>query len=487
MERYGRNTAEGGSQSDPSPEWAGTGPETGLEESVWQLGIGGEESYPERPDEDNCIFYMRTGYCGYGSRCRFNHPRDRAAVIGVARAGGGEYPERHGQPVCQYYMRTGTCKFGASCKYHHPRQGGGSSGPVSLNYDGYPLRPGEKECTYYVKTGQCKFGVSCKFHHPHPAGMPLPLPSPAAQVPPAPATPVHGPTLYPPMASPSGSSSQQYGVVVARSSMVQGSYVQSPYGPMLISPGMVPFPGWGGSYMTSISPVPSHSNQPPAGSGQVYGLSQVSHQAPPYTGTYQPVASPTVPSVSSQKELSYPERPGQPECQYYMRTGDCKFGSSCRYHHPPDINSPKTTVVLSSAGLPMRPGAPLCSHYAQRGACKFGPACKFDHPLETLSYSPSASSLSDMPVAPYPVGSSVGMLAPSSSSSDLRPELTPVSTKDSTSARMSSSVSSSSGSVGSTFSKGGPVSHASLQQPAQNPGTSTGGNTSTSSEPRTSS
>lgn len=51
--------------------------------SVWQLGFGGEESYPERPDEADCIHYLRTGYCGYGSRCRFNHPRDRSAVISI--------------------------------------------------------------------------------------------------------------------------------------------------------------------------------------------------------------------------------------------------------------------------------------------------------------------------------------------------------------------------------------------------------------------
>ena len=52
-------------------------------ESVWQMGLGGEEGggYPERPNEADCIFYLRTGYCGYGPRCRFNHPRDRAAVI----------------------------------------------------------------------------------------------------------------------------------------------------------------------------------------------------------------------------------------------------------------------------------------------------------------------------------------------------------------------------------------------------------------------
>lgn len=43
----------------------------------------------------------------------------------------------------------------------------------------------------------------------------------------------------------------------------------------------------------------------------------------------------------------------------------------------------------------------------------------------SLSYSPSASSLTDMPVAPYPLGSSsLGTLAPSSSSSsDQRTEL----------------------------------------------------------------
>jgi len=52
-------------------------------EPVWQLGMGGgagEESYPQRPDEVDCTYYLRTGFCGFGSRCRFNHPRDRAVV-----------------------------------------------------------------------------------------------------------------------------------------------------------------------------------------------------------------------------------------------------------------------------------------------------------------------------------------------------------------------------------------------------------------------
>ncbi|KAM3308823.1 zinc finger CCCH domain-containing protein 6-like [Capsicum chacoense] len=97
------------------------------------------------------------------------------------------------------------------------------------------------------------------------------------------------------------------------------------------------------------------------------------------------------------------------------------------------------------------PGAPICSHYSQVGVCKFGPSCKFDHPLG-ISYSPSASFLADMPVAPYPGGSFVGTLDPSSSSSDLRPELVSGSSKEVFSTQ-ASSMSAASDPVGSMFSK----------------------------------
>ncbi|TXG71769.1 hypothetical protein EZV62_000348 [Acer yangbiense] len=546
MDRYGRGSE--GSQSDPSPEWTAPGTETGLEEHMWQLGFGAgaaAESYPERPEEADCIHYLRTGFCGYGSRCRFNHPRERGTVMGAARATGGDFPERAGQPICQYFMRTGTCKFGASCKYHHPRQGAGSVSHVPLNLYGYPLRPGDKECSYYVKTGQCKFGATCKFHHPQPAGVQVPAPSPAPQVAPMPA-----PTMYPTMQSQSIPSAQQYGVVVARPSLMPGSYVQGPYGPMLVPPGMVPIQGWS-HYPGSVNPVASPGTQPTVGSSSIYGIHpQLSASAAAYPGSYQ--SMPTSVGLSSSNQKEFPERPGQPECQYFLKTGDCKFGSSCRYHHPREVIVPKTDVVLSPVGLPLRPvspfcyssalsfiffygiiinilhfsnivyqyllflrhpmhhiwspsnivlhldisfffpfydnqGAPPCTHYAQRGVCKFGSACKFDHPMGALSYSPSASSLADMPVAPYPVGASIGTLAPSSSSSDLRPELISGSSKDSATTRMSSTISTSSGSVGSIFSKSGPVPHSSLQQSGQSSGPSTTGGNGSSTEARTSS
>ncbi|XP_040370021.1 probable disease resistance protein At5g66900 isoform X2 [Rosa chinensis] len=47
-----------------------------------------------------------------------------------------------------------------------------------------------------------------------------------------------------------------------------------------------------------------------------------------------------------QRESVFPKRPGQPECLFYMRTGDCKFGVDCRYHHP--------DCVFSPTGLPLQ-------------------------------------------------------------------------------------------------------------------------------------
>ena len=87
----------------------------------------------------------------------------------------------------------------------------------------------------------------------------------------------------------------------------------------------------------------------------MYGLTPLSPSAPAYTGPYTHLPSSVGPSSSGQKEQTFPERPGQPECQYYLRTGDCKFGSSCRYHHPSEWDTPKTTCVLSPMGLPLRP------------------------------------------------------------------------------------------------------------------------------------
>jgi hypothetical protein len=65
----------------------------GLSEAVWQMTIQSQEGsgmdavaggqpgqFPERLGEPDCVYYMRTGLCGFGQTCRFNHPPNRKLV-----------------------------------------------------------------------------------------------------------------------------------------------------------------------------------------------------------------------------------------------------------------------------------------------------------------------------------------------------------------------------------------------------------------------
>ena len=72
---------------------------------------------------------------------------------------------------------------------------------------------------------------------------------------------------------------------------------------------------------------------------------------------------------------SFPQNPGAQLCEFYVRTGNCKFGDACFKDHPPLYQVP-----LNMMGLPMRRGALPCVYYMQTGTCEFGPACKFHHP-----------------------------------------------------------------------------------------------------------
>ncbi|CAM6082199.1 unnamed protein product [Calypogeia fissa] len=402
---------------------ASTGADTSLEEAVWQMTLQPQEGmdasqgqYPERPGEPDCTYYMRTGLCGFGMSCRFNHPPNRKLAAAVAR-GKGEYPERHGQPECQYYLKTGTCKFGATCKYHHPREKAGSTGRVQLNVLALPLRPGEKECAYYMRTGSCKYSVTCKFHHPPPTAVGALVPISSSIY----AT-AGGASLPAPQPYPGGLPTWP----IARSPYMSSARLQGPssYGPMLLpAQGIVSMPGWS-TYQGPVGPIASpEGQQHPMGTGFVY-TQQTDPVSGGVHGNYPPYLPGTtamgLPALQAQqslgphKDMIFPERPGQPECQYYMKTGDCKFGITCKYHHPKDRATPSPTCGLSPMGLPLRPGTQPCTFYTRYGICKFGPTCKFDHPLGGLPYSPSASSLTDMPVAPYPLGGGAMTVATSS-------------------------------------------------------------------------
>ncbi|PIA29833.1 hypothetical protein AQUCO_05800125v1 [Aquilegia coerulea] len=297
----------------------------------------------------------------------------------------GVYPERIGQPECQYYLKTGTCKFGATCKFHHPRDKAGIAGRVVLNILGYPFRPNENECAYYLRTGQCKFGNTCKFHHPQPSSTMVSL---------------RGSPVYPPVQSPSTPGQQSY-PGVANWTLSRASFIPSPrwqgpssYAQLILPQGVVPVPGW-----NAYTGLPSERQQQTPGNN-IYGASRQNETSQEAQGAY-----------AFQRDNVFPERPGQPECQFYMKTGDCKYGAVCRFHHPRERLIPVPNCLLSPLGLPLRPGEPLCIFYSRYGICKFGPNCKFDHPMGTFAYGLSTSASADVPVVRRLLGSSSGISA----------------------------------------------------------------------------
>ncbi|XP_058210591.1 zinc finger CCCH domain-containing protein 58-like isoform X1 [Rhododendron vialii] len=297
--------------------------------------------YPDRPGEPNCMYYMRNGLCGYGSKCRFNHPV-YAGQGGQQTQRRGELPERVGQPVCGHYLKTGTCKYGPACKYHHPRDKNGV-GPVQLNSLGLPMRQEGNACPHYMRTGSCKFGVACKFHHPQPASAGT-------------FSPVSGPAVYGfPSSSVPTSSGLHFGGGAPTMSLPRVPYLSGPFaqGPQAYIP-VVLSPSEG---------IAAHGWNTYLGEAAFGGL------------------------VQSSTIISYlPERPDQPECRRFMSTGSCKYGSDCKYHHPRERIAQWTTNSLGPLGLPSRPGLPVCSYYSFYGLCEYGPTCKYDHPLTGYSY-----------------------------------------------------------------------------------------------------
>ncbi|XP_057507551.1 zinc finger CCCH domain-containing protein 37 isoform X1 [Actinidia eriantha] len=313
------------------PIWV---PEGGIPDWKEVPLIATSESLPERLGEPDCPYFLKTQRCKYGLRCKFNHPKDK--MVPSENAGYSALPERPSEPPCAFYVKTGKCKFGATCKFHHPKDiqlpsagqdngsdahietaiiNDGNTGELKLtnplftpallhNSKGLPIRLGEVDCPFYLKTGSCKYGATCRYNHPERYAI-----NPLAVA--------IGPGI---MASPAAH--LNIGVVNPAASILQ-----------FIDPRLT---------QTTL------------------GL------------------APTI----------YPQRPGQFECDYYMKTGECKFGEKCKFHHPIDRSAAtlstkeaqQQNVKLTLAGLPRREGAVHCPYYMKTGACKYGATCKFDHP-----------------------------------------------------------------------------------------------------------
>lgn len=348
------------------PSSSSNGTSNDLEEAMWKLKVGEnneglDESHmnlsPDRSGTGDCPYYLRTGICGYGNNCKYNHP---------AHGQGAQYknlPERFGQPECQFFLKTGICKFGATCKFNHPRERYDVP-PAPLNMLGLPIRENEKPCPFYLRTRSCKFGTACKFNHPELAFGP-----PAS----------YGPTgliVAPPSDFPSFGGGLST-LPLAKPYLTSPKIDSNPtYMPVVLPP-----------YQGAMQMQQSWNNYMPGYASQLTTANSM--------GSIQPLNRST-----SSTTIDLPERPDQPECQYYMKRGSCKFGTSCKYNHPKGRRS-ESLATVGPFGFPLRPGNPVCNFYAIYGTCKYGPGCKYDHPfMGYYNYATPAVSVPDTYLLP---------------------------------------------------------------------------------------
>ncbi|CAB4280585.1 unnamed protein product [Prunus armeniaca] len=308
--------------------------------------------YPVRPEAEDCSYYLKTGSCKFGSNCKFNHPVKRKGSKDKVKER-EEFGDKTGQTECKYYLRSGGCKYGKACRYSHSKGKPSVAPVVELNFLGLPIRPGERECPYYMRNGSCKYASNCRFNHPDPTA--------AGGSDPASAFGNGGP------ASLQGAPQS----TVAPWSAPRSLNETPRYMPMMIPPSQgIPSQNteWNGYQAPAYLPERSMPARQPYLMNNSMTETNIYKQYPQH-----------------QQAEEFPERPGQPFCSYFLRTGDCKFKSNCKYHHPKTQTAVSPQCALSDKGLPLRPDQNICTHYSRYGICKFGPVCKFDHPLNITS------------------------------------------------------------------------------------------------------
>ncbi|KAL4581555.1 hypothetical protein LXL04_006078 [Taraxacum kok-saghyz] len=83
------------------------------------------------------------------------------------------------------------------------------------------------------------------------------------------------------------------------------------------------------------------------------------------------------------RNMHHPIRIGAEDCSFFVRTGTCKFGRTCKFNHPVSNiahvdqgKSNENGAESSSKSLSRIP----CKFY-QTGFCKYGDSCRFSHSI----------------------------------------------------------------------------------------------------------
>ncbi|XP_031265077.1 zinc finger CCCH domain-containing protein 65-like isoform X3 [Pistacia vera] len=341
-----------------------------------------KHEYPIRSYAEDCPFYLRTGFCKFGFNCKFNHPvrrvvQERGGFVEQPsqiqckfyRSTGGckngeacrfshnivkskiqpseinafDLPiksekenksegsvEKTTKIECKYYLSAGGCKYGKACKFNHPKEKSctyikkPNTAIVELNFLGLPIRVLEKECPYYMRNGSCAYGVNCKFHHPDPVA-------------------AGGFDSSPTGVSLGGHSSGNYdGLSNSLQLIKESEPAVELCSSNLTLHNSAPFFDNLSSHSRGTHPDSKWIR--PQGSMYQGARTGLTHSVPAENNNL--LYSSNVSRYHQQQIEEFPERPGQPECSYFMKTGNCKYGSSCKFHHPKSRSSGSSVCTL---------------------------------------------------------------------------------------------------------------------------------------------
>uniref|UniRef100_A0ACD5VNW0 Uncharacterized protein n=1 Tax=Avena sativa TaxID=4498 RepID=A0ACD5VNW0_AVESA len=316
------------------------------------------------------------------------------------------YPQRPGKLNCPFYMSTGSCSYGFSCNFHHPplktKPGGswrsseqGNQGVaeiLELNRIGFPIREGSRNCTYYMRNGACRYGKHCHFNHPEhvidaqfyaPTGWEdsaLQLEKSLDHH-----TTVDDTSHLKKSSDDATLDDTSYSKKFSDHATLNDTSSSTGVLPpnilrMLLPPQKVP-----ATTEAKMIPVKKDSNWSSTSDDSDGCCSADSSDGPLCK---QEHVDSSDGSLCKQEHVDYPERPGRPECPFYMRFGDCKFASRCKYHHSIDKHPTRYHPEIPSLGVkkteyPERPGEPECPFYMKAQFCKFGAQCRFNHPKDS--------------------------------------------------------------------------------------------------------
>jgi len=315
------------------------------------------------------------------------------------------YPKRDGAEDCSFFLKNGTCKFSSTCKFNHPEL---LFPGTDFNSKGFPLHAGTEDCAYYMKTLDCKYGCTCKWNHPE-------LDSGAA------------PGVVPRAMQQIGGGG---GGLAHMGGTTLNSHTHStlaglnPMGfPMRPGEPVCKFYSQNGTCKFGQTCKFDHPPSKPMGQGgsmvasapNMAAMSNMSHDM-----RHDMRQS----TVSAYNSLGLPLRPGHQNCAFFQKTGQCKFGSTCKFDHsqsnavpvdatgmgiqslPMQAGAPVAQTMMgspaamagsrvthsggqpaappasefNSMGLPIRPGVNTCAFFTKTGTCSYGSTCKWSHP-----------------------------------------------------------------------------------------------------------